>query len=197
MAGRTIIIAEPAYLVRHGIVSLVKKMNFPIRIHECDDYDSVQQILSRFDIDLLIINTTLLHDLNKNIIHLRTEYRNLNILGISNSGTSNIQDTKHFDEIIYLNDNKSTLLKKLKVIISIVNNNNKISTSELSEREIMVLKMIAHGMTNQAIADELFISMHTVITHRKNITKKLGIKTVAGLTVYSILNGFIKPEEIH
>jgi regulator of cell morphogenesis and NO signaling len=63
--------------------------------------------------------------------------------------------------------------------------------SELSAREREVLVLVARGMMNKEIADSLNISMHTVITHRKNITAKLGIKTIPGLTVYAILNGII------
>jgi DNA-binding CsgD family transcriptional regulator len=66
-----------------------------------------------------------------------------------------------------------------------------VSESQLSEREIEILKLIALGYTNKEIGDKLFISIHTVITHRKNITSKLGIKTIAGLTVYAILNKII------
>ena len=50
---------------------------------------------------------------------------------------------------------------------------------------------VARGLTNKEIAEDLFISTHTVITHRKNIVRKLGIKTVSGLTVYAILNKII------
>ena len=50
--------------------------------------------------------------------------------------------------------------------------------------------------TNKEVANELFISTHTVISHRKNITRKLGIKTVSGLTVYAILNQIISMEDI-
>lgn len=66
----------------------------------------------------------------------------------------------------------------------------------LSEREIDVLKAVAQGYSNKEIADKLFISKNTVITHRKNITDKLDIKTIAGLTVYAILNKLIDPEEV-
>lgn len=67
---------------------------------------------------------------------------------------------------------------------------------ELSVREIEVLKLVARGYINKQIGDELNISLHTVISHRKNITRKLGIKTVSGLTVYALLNGLITSEEI-
>ncbi len=68
--------------------------------------------------------------------------------------------------------------------------------SELTPREKEILKLIALGYTNQQIAEKLFISPHTVITHRKNITKKLGIKSISGLTVYAILNNLVDLEEL-
>ncbi len=67
---------------------------------------------------------------------------------------------------------------------------NKKSTL-LTDRETDVLKLVAFGKTNKEIASELFISIHTVISHRKNITEKLGIKSISGLTVYAILNKLI------
>ena len=68
--------------------------------------------------------------------------------------------------------------------------------SELSEREREVLAKVAQGAINKEIADSLNISLNTVITHRKNITAKLGIKTISGLTVYAILNGIISEQEL-
>ena len=62
---------------------------------------------------------------------------------------------------------------------------------ELSAREKEILVCVAKGMLNKALADKLCLSIYTVITHRKNITRKIGIKTVAGLTVYALLNGLI------
>ena len=66
----------------------------------------------------------------------------------------------------------------------------------LTNREQAVLREIALGRTNKEIADILFISQHTAITHRKNITRKLGIKSVSGLTVFAILNKIISPNEV-
>ena len=65
---------------------------------------------------------------------------------------------------------------------------------DLSERERDVLVLVAKGYTNKEIAQELFISPHTVISHRKNIVHKTGIRSVAGLTVYAVLNKLIDSE---
>lgn len=66
----------------------------------------------------------------------------------------------------------------------------------LTTREIEVLKLVARGQSNKQIADRLSISMHTVISHRKNITRKLGVKTVSGLTMYAVLNGLIASKDV-
>lgn len=67
---------------------------------------------------------------------------------------------------------------------------------DLSSRETDVLQLIVKGITNKEIADKLNISLNTVLSHRKNITAKLGIKTVSGLTFYAIMNGIISGDEI-
>ncbi len=64
-------------------------------------------------------------------------------------------------------------------------------TTKLSERELEILKMIASENSNQRIADTLFISERTVETHRKNIFRKTGAKTVVGLVKYAIENQLI------
>ena len=64
----------------------------------------------------------------------------------------------------------------------------------LSGREIDVLRLVASGMINKQIADTLNISINTVLTHRKNITAKLGIKSVSGLSFYAMMNGIIDPK---
>ena len=64
-------------------------------------------------------------------------------------------------------------------------------TEELSEREQDVLVQVVHGLSNKEIADVLCISTHTVISHRKNIARKLNIHSTAGLTIYAIVNKLV------
>ena len=62
---------------------------------------------------------------------------------------------------------------------------------QLTNRETEILRLIVKGYLNKEIADELNISLNTVLTHRKNIISKTGIKTVSGLTFYCIRKGLI------
>jgi DNA-binding NarL/FixJ family response regulator len=62
----------------------------------------------------------------------------------------------------------------------------------LTERESEITALIASGLTNKEIAEELHLSHHTVHTHRKNIIKKLGVKSVSELTVYAMNVGLIE-----
>lgn len=67
---------------------------------------------------------------------------------------------------------------------------------DLSQRELEVLRLVVLGYINKEIADKLSISLTTVITHRKHITEKLGIKSVSGLAVYAIMNGIVSADEV-
>jgi len=68
--------------------------------------------------------------------------------------------------------------------------------AQLTARETEVLRLVASGYSNKQIAGELFISIHTVISHRKRITEKTGIKSMSGLTIYAILQQLIDPGKI-
>ena len=65
----------------------------------------------------------------------------------------------------------------------------------LTEREIEVLTYISEGMTNVQIAEHLFLSSHTVNTHRKNIMQKLGVNNTASMVMYAVKSGFVSPNK--
>lgn len=66
----------------------------------------------------------------------------------------------------------------------------------LSDREIEVLSLIVQGLINKEIADRLNIGLTTVITHRKNIMDKLGVRSVSALTIYAVMNGYVDINKI-
>jgi len=83
------------------------------------------------------------------------------------------------------------------VVIDILSEKNESEANgcdgvSLSEREIEIIKLISDGCTNKEIADQLFLSTHTVNTHRKNIMNKLGIKNTAGIVIYAVKENIIK-----
>ena len=109
-------------------------------------------------------------------------------------GTGGISTTNH----ITIKAPQEIIIEQLQPLFTgdssvyTIGENNK----DLSSREIDVLQLIVKGITNKEIADKLNISLNTVLTHRKNITAKLGIKTVSGLTFYAIMNGIISGDDI-
>lgn len=66
----------------------------------------------------------------------------------------------------------------------------------LSDREVELVRCVVRGLSNKEIAQELFISVNTVITHRKNIARKLNIHSASGLTIYAIVNGLVNLDEV-
>ncbi|MBO7396481.1 MAG: response regulator transcription factor [Bacteroidales bacterium] len=96
-----------------------------------------------------------------------------------------------FDTVIGLSDSPATVVKKLRTALDGHSDPARREGGELSAREKEILVCVAKGMLNKEIADKYCLSIHTVITHRKNISRKTGIKTVAGLTVYALLNNLI------
>lgn len=70
------------------------------------------------------------------------------------------------------------------------------SQESLSSREREIVICVVKGMTNKQIAEQLFLSTHTVITHRRNIASKLRIRSAAGLTIYAIVNKLVELNEV-
>lgn len=105
---------------------------------------------------------------------------------------------KRYEETVSIYDDPSAIVRKLLVAVDQCDGEDDSSKDkyDLSIREKEILVSVARGLMNKEIADLHSISIHTVITHRKNITRKTGIKTVAGLTIYAILNGMIDMTDV-
>lgn len=97
---------------------------------------------------------------------------------------------------LYSEGNPEQIVEQLQAFFASDVSNTIGDNKGLSHREIDVLQLIVKGLTNKEIADKLNISLNTVLTHRKNITSKLGIKTVSGLTFYAIMNGLVSGDDI-
>ena len=107
------------------------------------------------------------------------------------------ESIKSYDETISIYDTPAAVISKLRnSLAQYAGNSRSENREELSAREKEILVCVAKGMLNKEIADRFHISIYTVITHRKNITRKTGIKTVAGLTVYALLNNLIDPASV-
>ena len=65
----------------------------------------------------------------------------------------------------------------------------------ISKRECEIITLIAEGFTNAQIADKLFLSAHTINTHRKNIMAKLGVKNTAGIVMYAVKTNLTTPNK--
>ena len=70
------------------------------------------------------------------------------------------------------------------------------SGEALSEREKEIIVQVVKGLSNKEIAEALFISVNTVMTHRRNIARKLQIRSAAGLTIYAIVNGLVNLDDV-
>ena len=102
---------------------------------------------------------------------------------------------RQFDAVISLGDSAGSIVKKVKDATFGDSHEPQTDESVLSAREKEVLVCVAKGMQNKEIADLFNISTHTVISHRKNISRKTGIRSIAGLTVYALLNNLLDINE--
>lgn len=179
-----IIVIEPSYVLRKGIVSLLKEHFKEIAIVE-EESDSIVPILSSRSKEVLFLVSMRLYFRNKELLEKQDErivfltYKNMEIPHIN-----------------YLKTNEEEFVATIEAALDINNIEQKDEGEVLTESERNVLKHIASGLSNKEIANKLFISIHTVTTHRKNITRKLDIKSVSGLTVYAILHKLVSINDI-
>ena len=100
-----------------------------------------------------------------------------------------------FDAVIQITDSSESITRVIHNLISLKCLCKSEPKEQLTTRETEVLKHLVQGLSNKEIADQLSISIHTVVSHRKNIIQKTGIKSQSGLTIYAISNNIINIED--
>ncbi len=182
-----IIIIEPSEIVASGITGIIgRHPEFSVTntLSNPDYYNSNN------DIDIIIINPAVI-DYNDRL-DIRSYFGGTHaaIVALTHS---NYEESvlRQYDECIGIYDNASRIIQKLKNAVEEKIQNPKGDINELSARERDILTAVAKGLTNKEIADEFNISIYTVISHRRNISQKLGINSIPGLTVYAIMNKLI------
>lgn len=189
---RNVLIIESSEIIYKGIRDIIN--NCP-QLNTLQQIDSISMLDSRIITlhpDIIIANPTLLdlasYALQEQINNIPTialvyQYIRPNIL-------------QQYDAIIDIHDSTNKIIHTITNVTLNTSTNESQESNELTEREQDVLILIAKGLMSKEIADTLNISVHTVISHRKNITRKTGIKSIAGLVAYALLNNLLDSTEI-
>lgn len=189
---KRILIIEPSVIVAEGLRHIVDNLaEYTVTGILQDFGEDMETTLDDYDADLLVVDPAIFDtrtrsggkDLIKNWINVPV------IALITNAMDASLISA--YDGAIYLTDNSDEIEQKLSATMRANPSDQRGDGEELSAREKEILVCVAKGLLNKEIADHFNISIYTVITHRKNITRKTGIKTVAGLTVYALLNNLI------
>ena len=195
-AVSNIVLIEKNYLLRAGIEALVLELPGLLikQVFDGSEKNLFDRVLQNKPDYLIVDPDSILEDFIPLISKFQDEKVTLIGLIIKNC-PENI--CSRFNYQLPAEGNKHQLLEKLMQITGSSKSAKREKQGPLSNREIDVLREVVKGLTNQEVADKLFLSVHTVMTHRKNITRKLGIKTVSGLMVYAIMNNFLDINEVN
>ncbi len=195
MKPKNIAILEPSEIIYQGLSNVLLKAGKHFQIYRINSLNDIGEITHIKPLDIVIINPAQIQNKNKEFISIKKSKPETSWIGLVYTFYDQ-QLLSLFDKTMHITDSSddiSDLFDKLSN-----SDNQSIHTTEqeqLSDRELDVLKLLVTGLSNKEIADKLFISIHTVVSHRKNITQKTGIKSQAGLTIYAISNKIIQIED--
>ncbi len=185
-----ILIVEPSEIITQGLSALLKRENFTICGVE-HNTANLKDLLAAEHPDVVVINPTLSAPDGTPLHTFLSKYKNLNVVALLYQYV--VADVlKNYTKTIDIQDDAKYICKIFHGFDSAQTSIPNAENYELSSRETDVLKLLVKGLLNKEIADRLNISIHTVMSHRKNIIRKTGIKTVAGLTVYAMLNNLME-----
>jgi DNA-binding NarL/FixJ family response regulator len=190
-----IVIMEPSAIIRSGILSVLHRLNtIQIEVFEISEIEQLKSSLNWQKPDLLIINPSVLSVFSLHQIKKEIGNSQLRCVALQNS-LSDAASLKIYDEVISIYDSTEQINEKLTKLIVEPEYEKRHETLTIREKEIIVC--VIKGMTNKEIAEKLHLSLHTIISHRRNIAAKLQIHSTAGLTIYAIVNKLVELNDIN
>lgn len=192
-----IAVAETSVIIRSGLSTVLKRLpNLNVQPIEVSSPESLQSYIHLHTPDVLIVNPAFggwfdLAAFKAENGKVETKYVALVCSVIDTNSL------KEYDEHFSICDDSESIAAKLNQLLCTEEEEEKVNEQEaLSLREKEIITCVVKGMTNKAIADQLYLSIHTVITHRRNIARKLQIHSPAGLTIYAIVNKLVELQDI-
>lgn len=188
-------VAETSYIIRKGLVYVLSQLPGVAKVVELKEMDDISYQLSILQPDAVLINPMLLGHFSKQDVRQQLNLdKKVAVIAL----VYNLIDEqfyRSYNAIIRINDSESKIEETLNACLNKDQNNNP-EMEELSDREKEILISVVKGMSNKEIAEHHNISIHTAITHRRNITRKLKVHSISGLTIYAIINKLIDISEI-
>lgn len=192
---KVLAVAETSYIIRKGLVYALSQLSNVGKVVELKELEDISYQINILNPDAVIINPMLLGHTSRQDIR---QQLNLNKKTAIIALVYNLIDEqfyRSYDAVIRINDSESKIEETLLNCLNKTQNNQP-DTEELSDREKEILISVVTGMSNKEIADHHNISIHTAITHRRNITRKLKVHSISGLTIYAIINKLVDISEI-
>ena len=184
-----IAVAEPSVIIRSGLLSVLGRLTtLNIQILEIAEIAQLGSALCRQKPDMLIVNPALLGMFSLQKIKSEAGCLPMKCIALQYSVTDS-STLKAYDQTISIYDTAEQIKEKLLQLHGSEAGGKEHDALSAREREIVVCVV-------KQIAEKLCLSLHTVITHRRNIAGKLQIHSPAGLTIYAIVNKLVELSEI-
>ena len=194
MQALQLVIYTESFIVNKGLEFIFKKLRGLTVVATVDNEHDLLSVNTNHHIDFIIASNTMFNSCNTLMnIYKQDREKSWGLISINNSICDGFFN---FAFKLSVFDSEIITISKIQDYLNSISLENDDYEQDLSKREKDILKEVALGLTNSQIAEKLFISQHTVVTHRKKITSKLGIKTISGLTVYALLNNFIEISDV-
>ncbi len=192
-----IVIAESSVIIRSGLAVVLRRLpNLSVQPVEIATPESLTHYMQMHTPDIVIANPNFGGWFDLTTFKAAHEKSSIRYMALISSVTDPNM-LKAYDGHFSICDDLDTIAAQINQILHTEEPEEENGEQDvLSQREKEIVTCVVKGMTNKAIADKLFLSIHTIITHRRNIARKLQIHSPAGLTIYAIVNKLVALEDI-